>query len=247
MVTLLIARRIEERTRPIKRSTSLEGKDGQVVGTSILGSTQSHASQVRVILDDAVLYGITFIKDVLEHLVRRLARLVVDISCRHLRVDDRHTTILANEIEIEVSTPEAGLPLIVFITVHLLLIVGVELEILELQVLEILQYHIAGLDALIHFAPERTLGVGWAPAAVIEGLDAGTAHGVNTLVGGRGKHASTKVLTIIIVCIIVDIGHETTHLLKGLNHIILILDYRLAVIHLIAARCQRQESEQTIY
>ena len=42
-------------------------------------------------------------------------------------------------------------------------------------------------------------------------------------------------------------GHETTHLLEGLNHIILILDNRLAVIHLIAARCQRHESEQTIY
>ena len=153
----------------------------------------------------------------------------------HLRVDDRHTTILANEIEIEVSTPEAGLPLVVLVTEHLLLIVGIELEILELQVLEILQHHIAGLDALIHIAPERALGVGWAPAAVIEGLDAGTAHGVNTLVGARGNHASAKVLTIIIVCIIVDIGHETTHLLKGLNHIILILDYRLAVIHLIAA------------
>ena len=42
----------------------------QTMGTSILGSTQCHASQVRVILDDAVLHGITFIEDVLEHLLK---------------------------------------------------------------------------------------------------------------------------------------------------------------------------------
>ena len=69
------------------------------------------------------------------------------------------------------------------VTVHLCTIVGIEFKLVEVKTLHLSKYMVAHLDAAIHVAPDRALGIRSAPGSVIEILDGITQLTVHTLVG----------------------------------------------------------------
>ena len=185
----------------------LECLDGKLAGTTSLWLIEGHIANVGVIGNNLVLDVVALRNDELEDLISRGARQSGLLLSRHVVCLEGDATILTDKGVIEVSACPTCLILIVVVEEHLLLIVLVEGELLELEIGPVVEHLVAVGDAFVGRRPDGLVRIGGAPVAIVEVLDGVAIVAIDRLVGSRSKHSS-GVVAPIGIDIVVNLGHE---------------------------------------
>ena len=134
----LVVIRVEQRTGMVEGSTGTQGQHSQIVGTPVISGCHSQVAQVTIVLSNGILDSHTLVVDKLEDFIGRSTWLNICLISWQILCYQRHTTILANQQEVEIGTSPAGLPLVVVILIHLGHKVLVEFVVFKLQTSELI-------------------------------------------------------------------------------------------------------------
>ena len=155
----------------VEGSTGTQGQHSQIVGTPVISGCHSQVAQVTIVLSNGILDSHTLVVDELEDFIGRSTWLNICLISWQILCYQRHTTILANQQEVEIGTSPAGLPLVVVILIHLGHKVFVEFVVFKLQTSELIEEHIAVCNAMITGCPDGAVGIGGTPCTIEETLD----------------------------------------------------------------------------
>ena len=195
----------------IEGCLSLQGKNCILVGTTGFCLRKNHIRFTGIVFDNLILDVITLLDDEVEDIIRTGAWQGCLFRTCGVMVLERNTAILANQGEIEVSTCPTSLILIVIVEEHLLLVIGIELELVKLKIRPVVNNLIAIGDALISRRPDGLVCIRCTPVAIEEIFHGVTIVAILRLICCRREHGTRKIAPVCIdIC--VYRGHQSTHI-----------------------------------